>query len=154
MDEALFARPLEEGLDVRTRTQRIVLPGEEERVARAVAVRQDRVDPGERRLHEAEPAVAAGASRQPGHAVDVLQPRDHLVVDRVLRRAADMDEDTRLGPGNPPHEPLEQARSMMSADEIGDLHVKSRRWVCQGRKVNECPRRSRGRGYDGQGRLR
>ena len=62
----------------------------------------------------------------------------HPALDRTpidanfLRRAADMDEDTHLGPGNPPHEPLEQARGMMSADEIGDLHVKSRRWVCPG----------------------
>ena len=65
MDEALLAGALEEGLDVRPRTQRIVLP-ERRSVwpgrwpsARIASI------PGERRLHEAEPAVAAGVSRQP-----------------------------------------------------------------------------------------
>ena len=123
MEEAAFARPLEGRLDVRTRAQRIVLAREQERMARAKAARQDRVDPRQGRLHEAEAAVAADAPRQPLHVVDVSQPRDHLLVHGVLRGAADVDEDTGFGAGEPPYEPLEEARSVVGTDEIGDLHV-------------------------------
>jgi hypothetical protein len=122
--EQVAATPgLEEGLDLARAPQRVVLAGEQKRVVGKVAAPEDRLDPREGRLEQAETSPVA---LDPGHPDDVVAAAQAVLHDReglVVREGIHVHVEADVALVEAAHQARELLGRRMRADQVVDPHV-------------------------------